>query len=88
MESQTRTISDALIITIEQAEKDPDSLLRILFAGAEKAAAHGENLEEKGAEAVAEMILRQCVTLKHCGRSYARFLELVIQHIAEFFDEA
>lgn len=88
MENQTRTISDALIVTIEQAEKDPDNLLRILIAAAEKATARGERLEEKGAEAVAEMILRQCVVLKHCGGSYARFLELVIQHIAEFFDEA
>lgn len=88
MENQTRTISDAMIITIEQTEKNADGLLRILFSAAEKAAAHGENLEEEGAKAVAEMILRQCATLKHCGRSYARFLELVIQHIAEFFDEA
>lgn len=88
MKNQTRTISDATIITIEQAEKNPNSTLRILFSVAEKAAASGESLEEKGAEAVAEMILCQCATLKHCGRSYARFLELVIQHIAEFFDEA
>ena len=88
MENQTWTISNAMIITIEQTEKDPDIMLRMLFSAAEKAAAHGESLEEEGAEAVAEMILRQCATLKHCGRSYARFLELVIQQIAEFFDEA
>lgn len=88
MENQTRTISNATIITIEQAEKDSDYLMRILFAEAEKATARGESLEKKGADAVAEMILRQCVVLKHCGGSYARFLELVIRQIAEFFDEA
>ena len=88
MENQTRTISDAMIITIDQAEKDPDYLMRILFAEAQKAAARGESLEKKSADAVAEMILRQCVVLKHCGGSYARFLELLIQQIAEFFDEA
>ena len=88
MENQTRTISNALIVTIEQAEKDPDHLMSILFDAAEKAAARGDSLEKKGAEAVAEMILRQCVVLKHCGGSYARFLELVIQQIAELFDEA
>lgn len=88
MENKIRTISAATIITIEQAEKKPDYLLRGLFAAAEKAAACGESLEEQGAEAVAEMILRQCVVMKHCGGSYARFLELVIQQIAEFFDEA
>lgn len=88
MENQIRTISAATIITIEQAEKNPDFLLRSLFAAAEKAAAGGESLEARGAEAVAEMILRQCAVLKHCGGSYARFLELVIQQIAEFFDEA
>ena len=88
MENQKRTISDAVIITIERAEKDPDIMLRMLFSATEKAAARGENVEEGGADAVAEMILRQCATLKHCGRSYARFLELVIQHIAKLFDEA
>lgn len=88
MENQTRTISNAMIVTIEQAEKYPDILLRVQIDAAEKCVAHGGYLEKEGANAVLDMIIRQCAVMKHCGRSYTRFLELVIQQLAEFFDEA